>query len=261
MTKETIREFALQVGVDDVGIASAADYHSPLSPAVEALLPGARSIVVLAYRELSTCESPSPQIAMNGRLDVMEFSRSCNYKVARFLERETATRAITVPVSYPLEMSDKTKGSAGELSLRHAAVAAGLGRFGRHNLVLHPRFGTRVLFTAIVSELDLPSDPPVEEDLCIGCDVCVKNCPAGALDEEGKTDFLKCLKKSQPYGLGSNIRFWAKFADASPDERKAMLRDTEYWRLYQAGFIGFQYFCFRCLASCPVGQGADPQAR
>ena len=84
----------------------------------------------------------------------------------------------------------------------------------------------------------------------------MSNCPSGALDQEGKTDVFKCLKNSQPYGLGANIRFWAKFAEASPDERKAMARDPEYWRLYQAGFIGHQYFCFNCQASCPVGLGA-----
>ncbi len=252
--KEKIRTIALEAGVDDVGFAAAADYRSPLSPPLEKLLPGARSLVVLTYRELSTCESPSPQIAMNGRLDLMEFSRSCNYKVARFIERETGTRAATVPVSYPMEMSLETKGSVGELSLRHAAVAAGLGRVGRHNLVIHPRFGTRVIFTAVVTEAELSPDPPVEEELCTRCGLCVENCPASALDEEGRTDLGKCLKNSQPYGIAGAIRFWKKFGGVGPDERKAMLHDPHYWRLYQAGFIGFQYFCFNCLASCPVGR-------
>lgn len=253
MRKEKIRDFALDMGVDDVGFASVADYHSPLSPDVASIFPGARSMIVLAYKELSTCESDNPQIAMNGRMDLMEFSRSCNYKLARFLEREEGTRAMTVPVSYPMEMSEQTKGSVGDISLRHAAMAAGLGALGRHNLVIHPRFGTRVIFTAVLSQLDLPSDPPVEEDLCLECDACVENCPGGALDEEGKTDVMKCLKNSQPYGLGGNIRFWSKFAEASPEERKGMVRDTAYWRLYQAGFIGFQYCCFNCLKICPVG--------
>ncbi|HBH12448.1 MAG TPA: 4Fe-4S ferredoxin, partial [Clostridiales bacterium] len=27
-----------------------------------------------------------------------------------------------------------------------------------------------------------------------------------------------------------------------------------YWKLYQTGFIGFQYFCFECYKSCPIGQ-------
>ena len=39
-------------------------------------------------------------------------------------------------------------------------------------------------------------------------------------------------------------------------ERKAMLRDPIYWKLYQAGFIGPQYFCFTCMNVCPVGRKA-----
>ncbi len=252
--KEKIREFVLGMGVDAVGFANLADYHSPKSPSMETIFPQAKSMVVLAYKELSTCESPNMQIAMNGRLDIMEFSRSCNYKLARFLEREYSAKAMTVPVSYPLDMSLKTTGTVGEVSLRHAAVAAGLGKFGRHNLVIHPKLGTRVIYTAILCDLDFPSDAQVTEDLCSQCNLCVQNCPAGALDEEGKTDVFKCLKNSQPYGLGANIRFWSKFGNSSPDEQKKMLGDEHYWRLYQASFIGLQYFCFKCYSTCPVGK-------
>jgi len=65
---------------------------------------------------------------------------------------------------------------------------------------------------------------------------------------------MKGLRKSQPYGIGSNIRFWSKFVDATPEEKKKMVKDVEFWRMYQAGFIGFQYFCWNCMKSCPVGQ-------
>jgi len=253
MEKETVRRFALDLGVDDVGFASARDYQSPRSPDLEGLFPGVKSIVVLAYRELSTCESPSPQLAMNGRLDLMEFTRSRDYQVARLLERGGA-RAMTVPVSYPMAMSEETKGSVGEVSLRHAAVAAGLGRFGRHNLVLHPEFGSRVVFSAVLTDVDFPSDSPVADEVCNQCGLCVEACPSGAFAEEGKTDVMKCIKVSQPYGIGGAIRFWSQYAGASNDERRTMLKDPHFWRLYQAGFIGFQYFCFRCLAACPVGR-------
>ena len=252
--KEAIRTFAREMGVDDVGFAAASDYRSPMSPPLEELLPGARSLVVLAYRELSTCDSPSPQLAMNGRLDLMEFSRSCNYKLARYVEGQCGGRAVTVPVSYPMEMSEETKGAVGEVSLRHAAVAAGLGAFGRHNLVIHPDLGTRVIFSAVLTDLDLSSDEAVTEDFCVHCDACVAACPGDALAEEGHTDVMRCIRNSQPYGIGGAIRFWAEYGAASPAERKALLRDPRYWRLYQAGFIGFQYFCFRCLAACPVGR-------
>jgi epoxyqueuosine reductase QueG len=256
--EKRIKAFALDMGVDDVGIAAAARYRSPLSPPLDALLPGAAAMVVMAYKELSSCESPSPQIAMNGRMDLMEFSRSCNYKMARFIERETGARTVTVPVSYPLEMTEETKGCVGDLSLRHAAVAAGLGVFGRHNLVIHPVHGTRILFTAVLTDAALPSDQPLDAELCLHCGACVENCPAGALNEEGQTELMKCLKNSQPYGVGGNIRFWMNYADARIEDQKAMLRDPHYWKLYQAGFLGFQYFCWNCMKSCPVGLRGTP---
>lgn len=251
--KEKLKEFALGLGVDDVGVASAADYKSPLSPPLEAILPGAKSLVVMAYKELSSCDSPSMQVAMNGRMDLMEFSRGVNYRMARFIERETGTKTATVSVSYPMEMTERTGGSVGEVSLRHAAVAAGLGAFGRNNLALHPKLGSRVLFTAVVTQLDLSSDPPAAS-VCNDCGLCVESCPGKALDAEGKTDVSKCLRNSQPYGIGGAIRFWSKMADATPEEQKAMLKDSNYWRLYQANMIGFQYFCWNCLKVCPACQ-------
>ncbi len=252
--KDKIKEFVLGLGVDDVGIASVKDYKSEKSPDIHSIFPGAKSLVVLAHKALSNCESDNMQIAMGGRLDELEFARSTNYRVARFLEKELKAKAMTIPPSYPLYMSYETKGTIGDISLRHAALAAGLGNFGRHNLVIHPKLGSRVLFTGIVTDLDLSSDPPVTEKLCTECNLCVESCPAGALNEEGKTDDMKCLKNSQPYGIGSAIRFWTKFAESPTEDQKKMVKDVNFWRLYQAGFIGFQYFCFNCFKSCPVGQ-------
>jgi epoxyqueuosine reductase len=254
--KRRVKAFALSLDVDDVGVAAIADYHSPRSPALNSILPGVKSMVVMAYKEPSSCESSNMQIAMNGRMDLMEYSRSCDYQMVRFLEREFGAKAMSVPVSFPMEMSVESSGTIGDVSLRHAAVAAGLGTFGRHNLVIHPKLGTRVIFTAILSDIELLSDPQVAEDLCTHCDICVKECPAGALNEENKTDVMKCIRHAQPYGIGGNIRFWTKFIDASEADKKKMVRDVEFWRLYQAGLIGFQYVCWNCMKSCPVGQKA-----
>ncbi len=252
--KEPVRNFALELGADSVGFASADDYKSEKSPPLDRALKGARSLVVMAWRELSTCESDSPHVAMNGRLDLMEMTRSANYKLARYIENEWKAKAVTIGVSYPLEMSLETMGSVGEVSLRHAAVAAGLARFGRNNLALHPTLGSRALYSAVVTTAEIPSDLPLEEDPCIHCDLCVESCPAKALDAEGKTDVAKCLRNSQPYGIGATIKFWAKYGDATSEERAAMLKDPYFWKLYQAGFIGFQYTCWNCMKVCPVGQ-------
>ena len=251
--KEKIRKFVLDQGIDDVGFAAVSDYSSPQSPAIETIFPGAKSIVVACVREMSHVDSPNPQIAMNGRLDVGEFLRSANYSIARFLEKECDARAMSIPLSYPLPLSPQNSRSVADVSLRHAAVAAGLGVFGRHNLVIHPRLGPRVLFMAVLTNLELPSDPPVTEELCTRCNICVESCPASALDVEGQTDFGKCLMVSQPYGLAKIIGFWMQWAGKTPDEQKKMLFTKDFFMTYQASFIGFQYFCFKCYSSCPVG--------
>jgi epoxyqueuosine reductase len=102
--------------------------------------------------------------------------------------------------------------------------------------------------------MDLPSDPPVTEDLCTDCNICVDECPGSALDEEGKTDNMKCLRNSQPYGIGASIGFWNKLVKSSPEEQKKLLFSEDFMKMYQAQMIGFQYFCFKCLHTCPIGQ-------
>jgi epoxyqueuosine reductase QueG len=251
--KESIRGLIMGLGVDDVGFAGVCDYRSLNSPSIESLFPGARSMIVMAFQELSSCESPSPQMAMNARLDLMEFARSSCYRIARFVEGKLGSPAMTVPLSYPMDFSTPEKIGVVEVSLRHAATAAGLGTFGRHNLVVHPRFGTRVIFAAVLTKLDLAPDLPVGKNSCTDCGLCVSSCPTGALDVAGKTNVLKCLRNSQPYGMGANIAFWSRFGDSTSKEQKEMLRSPEYLSLYQSAFIGYQYFCFRCFAACPIG--------
>jgi epoxyqueuosine reductase QueG len=257
--KEKLRSFALSLGVDDVGFASMDDYRSPLSPRIDSLFPSVRSIIVLAFRESSSCVSPSPQVAMNGRLDVMAFIRASCYQLVRFVEGQLGSPAMSIGFSYPMDLVNSQKAGIAEVSLRHAAVGAGLGVFGRHNLVIHPRFGTRVVFGAVLTKLELASDRALEVDYCTGCELCVQACPAGALDVEGKTDRLKCMGISQPYGIQANISFWSRYSDASPAEKKAMLDSPEYRSLWQANFIGNQYFCFRCFTVCPAGSNPKVQ--
>ncbi|VBB09007.1 alpha-helical ferredoxin [Lucifera butyrica] len=254
--QQEIREFILNLGVDDVGFSSALDYNSPKSYAITSFLPDAKSIIVLAFRVLSSCESPSWSVALNGYLDLGAFARSAAYRVARFLENKYNARVANMPLSYPFEFH-KDRRAIADFSQRHAAVAAGLGAFGRHNLVIHPRFGTRVNFASIITSLDLEPSPKNSEDFCLHCNLCVENCPGRALDEEGKTDIMKCMKNSQPYGLGADIAFWSQLSHSSPQEQQAMFQSEHYARLRQASYLGNQYMCFNCLKSCPVGVAAS----
>lgn len=252
--KEKIRKLALDLGADDVGFALAAEYHSPLSPSLDSIFPGATTLVVMAFREAAHCESSNMSIAMAGRLGLTDFIKSCSHKLTHYLERECGAKAMTMPVSYPLTITPESKfGLIADFSQRHAAIAAGLGTWGRHNLVVHPTLGARVLFATILTDLALPPDEAVKQEVCTNCQLCVKHCPAGALDKEGRTDQMKCLSHSQPYGMGARIGFWTRFTDSTPEEQKQMLRSPEFMRLSQASSMGLQYHCFTCYSVCPIG--------
>ncbi len=253
MEKE-IKNYILGLGVDDVGFACVEDYQSPKSYEITKFLPDAKSIIVLAYKVLSSCESPSPSAALNGYLDLGSFSRFSSYQIARFIERNYGAQVATIPISYPFEIHSDRPALA-DFSQRHAAIAAGLGTFGRHNLVIHPRLGTRVHYTSIITNLVLQPSPKCEQDACTHCNVCVENCPAGALNEEGKTDVMKCLGHSQPYGLPADIGFRLQLLASSPEEQKKLLMSEQYARLRQSAHLGNQYICFNCLKLCPIGQG------
>lgn len=251
--KERIKIYAKEVGVDDIGFASVENYKSPNTPHLKEIFPGAKTIIVLAFQQLDNCESENKQMVSVGNIIVSEFADPLTYKIARFIKKESGSRVMSI-VGGPVNIDKKTGLPFGDVSLRHAAIAAGLGSFGRHNLVIHPEIGTKVLFKGIITDLEIQPDTPLKEELCIDCDICVNLCPVNALTEEKKTDVMKCVLNSQPYGVAGFSKFLAKFGESSPEKQKEMLQDGEFRKLYSALSSGSYYVCSNCIKSCPVGQ-------
>lgn len=252
--KEKIKNYAEAMGVDDIGFASVQNYKSSNSISIKKLFPEAKTIVVLAFQQIDNCESENDQFASVGIKIVTEFSHSCTYKLARFIKKQSKAHVMAVPGAGPVNVDKNTGLPSGYVSLRHAALAAGIGNFGRNNLIIHPEMGSKVVFTAIVTDLDIESDTPIKERICIDCDICVNQCPVNALDKENKTNIGKCALNSQPYGVHANMRFWTEFAESSPEEQKKMLQDEKFKKLYQALALSSQYVCFNCTKNCPIGQ-------
>lgn len=104
-------------------------------------------------------------------------------ELCRILEAAGA-HAIPVPADTPyLHWEAERSHGMGILSLRHAAVRAGLGVLGRNNLLIHEQYGNLVYLGAVLTDGPLQADPVLQEAVCPeGCRVCLDVCPVAALD-------------------------------------------------------------------------------
>jgi len=78
------------------------------------------------------------------------------------------------------------------LSHKHVGRAAGLGWFGRNNLLVNPELGSRFRLVTVLTDMPLEAGAPLERD-CGRCRACVASCPAGAVNDTSETfDHLAC---------------------------------------------------------------------
>jgi hypothetical protein len=70
------------------------------------------------------------------------------------------------------------------ISLRLAAVAAGLGEIGYSKMFLSPEFGPRQRVVAILTDAPLEPDPLYEGQICDRCMMCVNECAGQAISRD-----------------------------------------------------------------------------
>ncbi|GAA0584913.1 epoxyqueuosine reductase [Rhizomicrobium electricum] len=92
--------------------------------------------------------------------------------------------AMPLPSDAPVDYwNEETKTAKGILSMKHAGELAGLGHIGKNTLLNNPHYGNRLMLGAVLTTLELPSDPLSKGFVCPpGCRICLDNCPQGALD-------------------------------------------------------------------------------
>ncbi len=73
--------------------------------------------------------------------------------------------------------------NTGHLSHKWIAYYAGLGWFGRNNLLVNPAYGSRMRYVTVLTDMPLVTGNPADGD-CGDCYDCIAACPAGAI---GKT--------------------------------------------------------------------------
>jgi len=85
------------------------------------------------------------------------------------------------------------------LSHKRVGRAAGLGWFGRNNLLVNPELGARLRLVTVLTDMPLEPDAPLGRD-CGPCHACAAACPAGAIkDTREAFDHLACFEKLKEF--------------------------------------------------------------
>ncbi|OGO19716.1 MAG: hypothetical protein A2144_05920 [Chloroflexi bacterium RBG_16_50_9] len=210
---QLVKEQAMAIGFDLVGIADADDHqfdHAPRGHKPGEYLAGAKSVVVGGKEVIDEMLQTTPSPIYSKHYEhINAYLIGAADLLARFLKRQ-GFKAMWFPETddYRYYHAQRDKGAkAYSPSFSHisAATAAGLGVRGKVGVVLTPQFGPRQRWISIITTAPLNPDPKFEGELCLEritpgkCgERCIKACQAigcGALKpwpEEGGVDMFRC---------------------------------------------------------------------
>jgi len=207
---------AAELGFDLVGIAAAEPFDADLQRTLEwieqglhgtmgwitperthlacrpgNLLPGARSIVVVGASYAGPEPKPEPEPDdRRPRGTVARYARGADYHdvvKARLADLAAAVRDLGGEGTRTRAFVDSSP-----LPERAAAVRAGLGFVGKNTNLLTARLGSWLLLGALLTDLALAPDPPVERD-CGRCRLCLDACPTDAFPAPYVLDANRCI--------------------------------------------------------------------
>ena len=207
-----VKARAEQLGFDLVGIASAEPFDADLERTLDwikrglhaemgwltpvrtcrachpdELLTGARSIVVVG----ASYAGPDPQPAdRRPRGRIARYARGADYHDV--VKARLVDLAATVMDLGGKDTQTRLFVDSSPLPERAAAVRAGLGFVGKNTNLLTARAGSWLLLGALLTDLALAPDPPVERD-CGRCRLCLDACPTDAFPAPYVLDANRCI--------------------------------------------------------------------
>ncbi|HEY2143889.1 MAG TPA: tRNA epoxyqueuosine(34) reductase QueG [Candidatus Udaeobacter sp.] len=149
------------------------------------VLPGARSIVVLAINYFQGEEERRSQTAATGKIaryawgdDYHELIEAKLEEIDQFLRRFGGQQKCYVDTGPILE--------------RDHAAQAGIGWHGKNTMLIDEQLGTWFFLAEILTTLELPPDEPVP-GRCGTCERCINACPTGAITASHRLDARRCI--------------------------------------------------------------------
>ena len=165
--------------------------QEPLRADPENLLPGVRSVIMLATDHATSADgTANVGGAGEGSGRVARYAWGADYH--DLLRSRVNMLGAWLEARVP---GCRTRGvvDSAPLAERDFAWLAGLGWFGKNTMLIDPRAGSFFFLTALLTDLELPPDTPVEVDHCGTCTACLDACPTGAFVEPRVLDASRCI--------------------------------------------------------------------
>lgn len=226
---------------------------------VRRMLPAARAVILFGAEVPAAAYKKPAKEKTRVMLRIAEqLDKTANLLAGHLRKEQEQALAVAVPLYLPVTISgDHVKGL---VQLKRIAATGGLGTIGRNSLLLSPRYGPRLLFSGVVTSLDLPGtvqhgqtgkEPgPSETPLCTGCERCIEVCPGGAFGEGG-VDAFRCRTVSRWVSprIVPLVKWMLK--------RDLLLRCAAPFAPWIARMTTIR--CSLCVTKCPLFAGRDEE--
>ena len=193
----------------------------------QAVLPGARSVIVLAMNYWQGARSQEQSAAGTGR--IARYAWGDDY-------HDTIEERLTALDDFLRERGGRQRYhvDTGPVLERDFAAQAGVGWHGKSTMLLHPELGTWFFLAELLTTLDLAPDAPIPSR-CGSCTRCLDACPTGA------------IRRDRPYHLDARLcisYLTIEHKGSIPVELRPLLGDRIYG-------------CDDCLDACPWNRFAQ----
>jgi epoxyqueuosine reductase len=239
MTTEGVRDLAVELGLDAVGVARAEAYLDTERHIVERRERGL--FADMRFTMAQPERSCHPELLLDGARSVIS-AALCYWQPEQQLEPGQGRLArYTWADGYEalrerLDALGRALGGAYRVLVdanqhvdREAAARSGVGFYGKNTMLITRRHGSFVVLGTLVTDVELDPTPPLDTD-CGECRICIDACPTAALDEPGVLDANRCLS------------YWTQAPAPIPHD-------------YRAALGAQVYGCDICQDVCPWNAG------
>ena len=207
--RQRIIETALKCDADVVGFAPISRFSS--DDAIFKLLPTAKTVIGLGFRvlrgeyrgveegttyyqyttmgveNLEETVMPLALLRVSNLIEENGFEALPQRRNQLIMNEENETNP-------EVDYNDIVRGVKAEnqIDFDKCAVLCGLGEKGLSGSILNDDYGPFLRYCFVITDAELEPTPMYKPHICDKCGECIKACPGGAIDENGKMDTWRC---------------------------------------------------------------------